>query len=149
MASLIVVLAGCYDMHDQPSYKAQEGPRLQSPEDAVPVQGKETYSKGEALINPMGKTDESVKRGRRVYEINCAMCHGPKGLGDGPVGKQFLPQPPSLHSERIHRLSDADIFKRITSGWGTMPAFKTRIDPEDRWNVVNAVRDFRESSGAP
>ena len=85
---LTVVLlgaAGCYDMHEQPSFKAQEGPRLTSPDESVPIQGKEVFVQDEALINPVSRTDDSVKKGRRIYEIYCLMCHGSQGMGDGLV----------------------------------------------------------------
>jgi mono/diheme cytochrome c family protein len=37
-------------------------------------------------------------------------------------------------------LSDAAIFKAITLGFGRMPAFKDKLTPEERWNLVNFVR---------
>lgn len=146
MVLVLLVLAGtpgCRDMDDQPAFKAQEGPRLTSPPDSVPVQGKEVFVGGDVLINPYARTDDSVGRGKRIFAINCAMCHGKEGLGDGPVGKKFLPQPANLHEPRVQRLSDADIYKRITFGFGSMPSFKNRIPPDDRWTLVNYLRDFR------
>jgi mono/diheme cytochrome c family protein len=149
MTAVVSGTTGCYDMHDQPSYKAQEGPRLAAPDESVPVQGKEAFVAGEALINPFVRTDVSVERGKTLYDINCAMCHGEQGLGDGAVGKKFLPQPANLREERIQRLSDADLFKRITYGFGSMPSFKKRIKPNDRWNLVNYLRDFGKVSSNP
>ena len=142
----VILLSGCYDMHDQPSFKAQEGPRLYSPKESVPVQGKEVFVSGDALINPFPSDDSTIERGKRLYEINCAMCHGNQGMGDGAVGKKFLPQPANLHEERIQRLSDADLFVRITYGFGSMPPFQKRILPDDRWKLVNYLRDFRDQS---
>ncbi len=147
--AVLLGAVGCYDMSDQPSYKAQEGPRLSSPDEAVPIQGKEVFVQGEALINPISRTDTSVKRGRRVFEINCIMCHGAEGKGDGPVGEKFLPQPANLHEERIQKLSDADLYKRITFGFGSMPSFKKRIPPVNRWDLVNYLRDFEETDSHP
>jgi mono/diheme cytochrome c family protein len=145
LTAVLLGAAGCYDMHEQPSFKAQEGPRLTSPDESVPIQGKEVFVQDEALINPAPRTDDSVKKGRRIYEIYCLMCHGSQGMGDGLVGKKFLPQPANLNEERIQRLSDADLYKRVTFGYGSMPSFKKRIPPDDRWDLVNYLRDFRET----
>jgi hypothetical protein len=34
--------------------------------------------------------------GRRLFETNCVLCHGPAGKGDGPVGAALTPQPRDL-----------------------------------------------------
>ncbi|MDX1763560.1 MAG: cytochrome c [bacterium] len=135
-------LTGCYDMHDQPSYKAQEGPRLYPPEGSVPIQGLEVWA-SEAPANPVARSEDSVEQGRALYAINCAMCHGLEGAGDGPVGKKWLVPPANLNKERIQNLQDGELFKRITEGYGTMPGLKKRVPPEDRWHIVNYIREFR------
>ncbi len=136
-------LAGCYDMHDQPSFKPQEGPRLSSPGEAVPVQGTEILAPGKVPINPVAATEDSLAAGKSLFEINCAMCHGREGRGDGPVGKKWIVPCANLHQERIHRLSDGDLFNRITAGYGTMPGFAKRLAPEERWHIVNYARQFK------
>ncbi|MEK6775461.1 MAG: cytochrome c [bacterium] len=146
MTAFLLGIVGCHDMEDQPSFKAQEGPRLSSPDESVPVQGKEVFVPGETLINPVPASEASVQRGKTLFEINCAMCHGKQGFGDGPVGKKFLPQPANLHEQRIQQMNDAEIFIRITSGFGTMPSFQRRITPQERWNLVNYLRGFKETS---
>ena len=35
------------------------------------------------LINPLPYTDEVLELGEKVYEINCMMCHGETGEGNG------------------------------------------------------------------
>ncbi len=136
-------LSGCYDMHDQPSFKAQEGPRLSSPGGAVPVQGVEILMPGKVPVNPVAATEDSLAVGQTLFETNCAICHGREGRGDGPVGKKWIVPCANLHQERIHRLSDGDLFNRITAGYGTMPGFARRLSPEDRWHVVNYARQFK------
>ncbi len=61
-----------YEMHYQPSYKAHEPPRLSVPESAVPY------------FAPPQATSFNLD-GEHIYEVNCAMCHGVAGKGDGPV----------------------------------------------------------------
>ncbi len=136
-------LSGCYDMHDQPSFKPQEGPRLSSPGEAVAVQGVEILDPAKVPINPVVVTKESLEAGKRLFEINCAMCHGREGRGDGPVGKKWIVPCANLHQDRIHRLSDGDLFNRITAGYGTMPGFARRLAPEERWHIVNYARQFK------
>ena len=90
------------DMKDQPTIKAQEtvvsmaesSVRSDSPE---PVQRPTNISElvieriaaGQSLANPVPTSPESLNRGRQIYVIHCASCHGDQGLGDGLVGQKF------------------------------------------------------------
>lgn len=33
---------------------------------------------------PLAPTRAVVDEGKRLYDLHCAKCHGPKGKGDGP-----------------------------------------------------------------
>jgi hypothetical protein len=78
-----------------------------------------------------------------LYLINCAMCHGTRDVYLGTVGKIMLPPPPSLHDPRIRTLSDSDLFKRISLGFGRMPAFERLLPVHDRWHLINYLHTFR------
>ncbi len=78
----------------------------------------------------------TLARGAELYQTNCASCHGVTGRGDGPAGVSLDPPAPDLTDS--HTLSDRsplDFYRRVTIGVaGTaMPAFETRLSPEDRW----------------
>ena len=47
-----------------------------------------------SMSNPLPRTRETVERGAKLYEQNCASCHGTTGLGDGPVGRNSRRHPP-------------------------------------------------------
>ncbi len=136
-AAALFGVTACDDMHDQPSFKAQEAPRLSAPAAAVPVQGKVPVSFGAQLVNPIPDNEASRLRGETLYLINCALCHGTRDTYLGAVGKRLQPPPPSLHDARVRQLSDSDVFQRSSFGFGRMPAFELRITYQDRWHIVN------------
>jgi mono/diheme cytochrome c family protein len=68
------------------------------------------------------------------------MCHGETSADRGPVGKKLVPPAPGLDHDMLKGLSDAAIFKAVTLGFGRMPAFKDKLTPGERWNLVNFVR---------
>lgn len=138
----ILGMMGCDDMHRQPSFQPQEAPRKAAPAAAVPVTGELVVTWGTELSNPIEADAISLERGGKLYRINCALCHGTRETYIGKVGEKFNPPPPSLHDQRIRDLADADVFKRITLGFGRMPAFRDEISPEDRWHIVNYVQTF-------
>ena len=96
------------EQHYQQSFKRQEPPRLTPPESAVPVNGREillSADQANVMKNPCreGCTPQSLQgataalatqqdvvvHGADVFRVNCSMCHGPQGKGDGKVGNTF------------------------------------------------------------
>ncbi len=78
----------------------------------------------------------TLARGAELYQTNCASCHGVTGRGDGPAGVSLDPPAPDLtDSHTLNDRSPLDFYRRVTIGVaGTaMPAFETRLTPEDRW----------------
>ena len=127
-------------MDDQQTYKPYKAPVLSPPAGSVPVSGKELVSQESELRNPIAATPESVARGKALFDINCALCHGQTSAERGPVGKKLVPPPPGLDHDMVQGLSDSTIFKAITFGFGRMPVFKDKLLPEERWNLVNFLR---------
>ncbi|MDQ8154378.1 MAG: cytochrome c [Gemmatimonadota bacterium] len=90
------------------------------------------------LANPVAADSASLKRGRVYYQINCAVCHGHAGKGDGTATKLgMVPMP--LVSDRAKNFTDGYIWGMIRNGRGLMPSYN-RIEEMDRWDVVNYIR---------
>lgn len=127
-------------MDKQPSYKPYQTPLLAPPPDSVPVTGREIVSQDSELKNPFAPTAASQARGKSLYTVNCAMCHGQTPAEPGPVGMKLTPPPPGLGHDVVRERSDAHIFKAVTFGFGRMPPFKDKLSPGDRWDLVNYLR---------
>jgi putative copper export protein/mono/diheme cytochrome c family protein len=93
-------------------------------------------------VNPIASTAESISAGALAYEATCSGCHGTTGAGDGPIAAGLSVRPSDL-SIHVPFHSDAELYAFITRGIsGTpMPGFATELSPEDRWNLVNHLRD--------
>ena len=76
------------EMHFQPSYRVQEGPRILPPADSVPVTGREIEYKSveeyQALEIPSGiaSDGQALSRARETYDANCLVCHGSNLRGE-------------------------------------------------------------------
>jgi mono/diheme cytochrome c family protein len=142
------------DMRNQPSVKPQESLVLLNGS-SVPVGGKDSSAPpqdvielvrarleaGRTLVNPIAKSPESLARGREVFEVHCIVCHGPQGRGNGPVGQKFVPQPMELNFDYVQLQPDGQIFYTISHGSLAMPFYRQAITPEDRWHVVNFIKE--------
>ena len=81
------------EMHYQPSYKSQEGPRILPPSDSVPITGREirpTSVDGYESLVPSQDVVDAFNRtggaeGQHLYAVNCVVCHGFTLKGDGPI----------------------------------------------------------------
>jgi len=173
----LVGLPGCWEqasvewwpqMKWQPSVQAFELNQYQGrislfapPEGTVPVDWADVadpamLSPGdqETIVNPRPATLESLKNGQALFDVNCAACHGPTGGGDGPIAAPngpiagVLPIGPGspLGFSLAPGLTDGHIYSTISLGRGRMPNYR-RISPDDRWDVVNYIRDLNGQGG--
>jgi mono/diheme cytochrome c family protein len=162
---LLAGLAGCDDqvkyvpwfstMYRQSSVETYEEPGRLPPEGAVPLGSSRRVplDQADALSNPLtgqALDPAAAGRGQTLYLQYCIVCHGPTGAGDGPVvGPNRLPALPTLNlrSDRARGLTDGYIWGMIANGRGVMPSYG-RIPSDDRWYVVNYVRQL-QGGGAP
>jgi mono/diheme cytochrome c family protein len=92
----------------------------------------------------------AIARGQQLYQTYCLMCHGADGKGTGPVAKG-LPHPPADLTHHFHRApgdGDAYLFWRVSEGGqvepfkssqSAMPAYKTVLSEDQRWDVLAYV----------
>src|SRR5262245_53757049 len=93
--------------------------------------------------NEVEATPENLAKGQAIYKKNCQMCHGEKGVGDGPAGKRLNPKPFNLtDKEQMASKTDEHLFKGVTKGQGSMPAFERKLKEDERWMVIHFVRTF-------
>jgi len=91
-----------------------------------------------SLPNPHAPTKESLDNGRKYFQINCEVCHGRAGKGDGTAVQYGMPAP-SLLTDITKNRTDGYIYGMIRNGRGLMPTYD-RIEDMDRWDVVNYIR---------
>jgi mono/diheme cytochrome c family protein len=99
------------------------------------------------LQNPTPPTEASLENGRKYFTINCEVCHGEKGAGDGPATTYGM-VPINLLTPVTQARTDGYIFGMIRNGRGLMPTYN-RIEEMDRWDVVNYVRGLQGKLGHP
>jgi mono/diheme cytochrome c family protein len=144
------------DFVDQLSIKAQESLAPPGP-NSVPVEGGESLPSLSALIteqemdalkdaaaviqNPVPANAESVVLGEYLYQVNCWICHGAQGDGEGPVGLKFATKAPvDLNEDYTQDQTDGQIFFTITRGRALMPFYRDALSVEERWHVINYLR---------
>jgi len=131
-------------MEVQPSFKNMEKP-LPIPERSIPVDGPISIPGLGAPENPVESDAVSVARGAELFVINCQMCHGSGGEGNGPIAPFLVNfKPANLTLPVVQDKSDGSIFLTITNGvTDRMPALNENFTVRERWDLVNYVRTLK------
>jgi mono/diheme cytochrome c family protein len=161
---MLLLLGGCSwftDFKRQPKIDPWETPSdtiafRGNPQMSVPIYGSMApgfiYDRGPlpssitamaSIQNPVPANEGSVNAGRMQYQINCAVCHGALGKGDGVVSKYGM-FPPAIGTATSPSAgyTDGYIFGIIRNGRGLMPTYN-RIEEADRWDIVNYIRSLQ------
>ncbi|MBX9688794.1 MAG: c-type cytochrome [Candidatus Obscuribacterales bacterium] len=91
-----------------------------------------------------------------VFGSNCAVCHGTKGDGEGPLARNLEPSPANFTTfRRFYDRTDDTLFDHIANGikWEGMPNFlgkedkkkNVKFDHEYIRKLVQYVRNFHVS----
>jgi mono/diheme cytochrome c family protein len=136
-------------MEIQPSYKPMEDP-LPVAEGSIPVEGAAYVPGMGAPANPIPVDETSISNGGELYALNCALCHGALGQGDGVIGAALVNPPANLTSARVVGLSDGAIFVTISAGVpDRMPNLNENLNVRQRWDVVNYIRAVIQKQPQP
>ncbi len=156
---------GAFDMYYSKAYESYapnpnmpDGKTLQTVPEGSIARGTTPYpfkdkladrkKAGEMLKNPVPMTAENLMRGKEKYDIYCAVCHGKDGKGMATADqntlfkKKLYPIPPAnLNTDLVRGYPDGEIYHVITMGSAVMGAHGHQIKPDDRWRIVNYIKN--------
>jgi len=94
------------------------------------------------MKNPIKATQASIQKGKEIYEMKCALCHGIEGNGKGPNSAGSNPKPTNFKDSHGEKMTDGEHFWKITTGKGGMPSFAKDLTEHERWHVINYINTF-------
>jgi mono/diheme cytochrome c family protein len=147
------------EMHYQVSQRMLEPDRLAPPSDAIPTNARlplgystnaahtpMTWEQAATRTNSVPR-DQGLERGRQLFAVNCAACHGKDGHGQSVVAEHFRARgfvpPVDFTSQRAQSRSDGQLYWIIVNGLGNMPPFGDLLTDEDVWSAVYAIREVQ------
>src|ERR1700693_4372666 len=84
--------------------------------------------------------------GEKLFDTNCAKCHGPDGTGNTAVGKAVGAK--DLGSAEAKKLTHAEIYMQIDQGKGNMPPFGGTLNKAQIDSLIPIVRAFAKKPAA-
>jgi len=130
------------------------GATMGSPYDVVVFSGKEDYANtGKIGTNwgnglPFNATMATLEHGRERYQIQCAVCHGATGAGNGIATKYGLVAVANFQQQRLRDMSDGEIYNTIVNGKNSMLGYGSVIQVPDRWAIIAYIRALQRSQNA-
>jgi mono/diheme cytochrome c family protein len=104
----------------------------------------------EIVDNPFPITAEGLARGKELYTIFCAICHGEKANGLGYIydteqnpNAKYLAAPANLVNEVFSAASNGQFYYALMYGRNLMGAYKDKISYEERWQVIHYIRSLQ------
>lgn len=96
--------------------------------------------------NPVKSSPESLARAKKWWSLDCAMCHGTNGNGQGETAKDMkLKLVDFTDPKTLKDRTDGEIRYIIKNGHNDMPAEGDRIKTEESWDLVNYVRSLAKA----
>jgi len=99
------------------------------------------------IDNPYAITDAAIANGKELYNINCAICHGDKGDGNGYLvrddGGVYPVQPAILTNEEFVTASNGRYYHSIMHGKNLMGSYKDKLAYSERWDVIHYIRSLQ------
>jgi mono/diheme cytochrome c family protein len=97
--------------------------------------------------NPLPADAATLAAGKEVYKDKCMDCHGPGGVGDGPVADPEAAAELDLtNPKRAGRNPDGVVYYKVLNGRRRpkMPAFKGELTEQQIWSVVTYAQSLRK-----
>lgn len=106
------------------------------------------YKMSAQVKDPLPSLDTlQMAEAQRLFNINCAICHGPNIDAQGPLatgGK--IPAVANLTLPQYVEMPVGTMFHSVTYGKGNMGSYASQLTREQRWMVIQYVKS-RQNKG--
>lgn len=104
----------------------------------------------EITNNPYPITKTGLEQGKLLYNIQCAICHGEKGDGNGYLvredGGKYPVQPANFLLDDLITSSNGRYYHAIMYGKNLMGGYSDKLSYKERWQVIQYIRSLQAAS---
>lgn len=98
------------------------------------------YVQSATVKNPLPALDSiGLKEAQRLFNINCAICHGPNMDAQGPIAGK-IGAVANLKIKPKIDLPEGTIFHVMTYGKNNMGSYASQLTKQQRWMIVQYVK---------
>ena len=101
------------------------------------------YKMSVAVKDPLPPLDSiSLKEAQRLFNINCAICHGPNMDAQGPLAGK-VGAIANLKLPQYIKLPEGQMFHSVTYGKNNMGSYASQLDKRQRWMVIQYIKSVQ------
>jgi len=110
------------------------------------------YVKARDIKDPLPPLDSTdMAEAERLFNVNCAICHGPKLDGNGPLynsGNGPFPSKPAqlVGGAQYMVMPVGQMFYSVTYGKNLMGSYASQLDRRQRWMVIQYIKSKQAAS---
>ena len=105
------------------------------------------YKMSSTVKNPYDSaiiTKAQMTEAGRLFNINCAICHGAGGVANGPIATGgYVGGVANLTAEAYVKMADGTMFHSITYGKGIMGSYASQVTRAQRWMIIKYIRTLQ------
>ena len=101
------------------------------------------YAMSATIKNPLlSLTRKDSLEASRLFNINCAICHGAEGKANGPLSTK-IGAIANLTNELYIKMADGTMFHSIYYGKNNMGSYASQLSRKQRWQMVQYIRTLQ------
>ena len=110
------------------------------------------YFASRQVKNPLtGLDSATMVEAERLFLVNCAICHGPKLDGNGPLYKggdgPYPAKPATLVGDaKYEAMPEGQMYYSVTYGKNKMGSYASQLDTRQRWMVIAYIKSKQAAS---
>jgi mono/diheme cytochrome c family protein len=110
------------------------------------------YVASKQIINPLPALNDKEKaEAKRLYNVNCAICHGEKLDGNGPLyngGNGPYPIAPKnlVADPVVSKMPAGQMMYSVTYGKNLMGSYAAQLSTKQRWMIIHYVQSMQPAA---
>ena len=103
------------------------------------------YAMSATVKNPLPPlTGKDSAEAARLFNINCAICHGADGKATGPLSTSGkIGAVANLSLDIYVKMADGTMYHTINYGKNNMGSYASQLDRKQRWQLVQYIRTLQ------
>jgi len=107
-----------------------------------------SYILSAQVKNPIPSlTGAELEEAGRLFNINCAICHGATAIANGPLSGR-IGAIANLTLPQYVAMADGTMFYSITYGLRNMGSYASQLDRKQRWMLIHYIRTLQPKAAA-
>ena len=93
--------------------------------------------------------EDEMKEGKRLFNIYCAICHGPNLDGQGPLfaSGKFAAMPANFKDAKYLHMPMGQMYAGVKFGKNMMGSYASQLDARQRWMVIAYIKKIQSENG--